>query len=139
MEDIKASIVRDLTRDTILCSFWSGEPECNIYSHEDSDYFKHVQVTVFLKEYLINAVNVGGIVKRMAKLVRPHIQFVDELCAFAGWIGGGDTSDKYFRVLRFSVLKEAMESPLLDSLSSHFGEEYFNERGVSFLRYYPLR
>jgi hypothetical protein len=138
MEELKARIVEALMNDSFLFPLWSGQPECDVFPHDNSDYFKHVLVTVFLNERVLNRVNIGAVIKRIAELVRPLIQLADDICALAGWIGSGDSRERYFRVLRFCITKEGMENPLLDSLSRHFGEEYFNEEGISFLRYHPL-
>jgi len=139
IEQLRARIIEILVKDSVLCEFWSAMPECNVFQHENSDFFKHVQVTVFLKEMLVTGLNVAAVVKRLALLVRPHIESVDEVRALAGWIGAGDSPERYCRVLRFSILKEEMANSLLESLFRHFGEEYFNEEGISFLRYCPLQ
>jgi hypothetical protein len=135
---LKTELVETLAEDSILCQYWSGKPECDVFPDKNSDFYKHVLTTVFLRENVVSGETLAMVIKRQAELVRPHIQVVDEIVALAGWIGAGNTSDRYVRVLRFAVQKEAMDSPLLNSLSGHFSEEYFDEGGISFLRYYPL-
>jgi len=139
MEEIKARIVDAFASDPFLCQFWSGKPECDVLPEQNGDYFKHVLATVFVRESVLNGVNVGAIIKRMAELVRPHIESVDELCALVGWIGAGDTSDRHYRVLKYSVMKDSLANPLLDLLSRYFDDEYFNDEGISFVRYCPLK
>ncbi len=138
MEELKARIIVALGSDSLLSPFWSGKPECDVFPIEGNDGLKSLLVTVFLKESVINRETVGKTVNRIAELVRPQMQLVQELRQLTGWIGGGDSSERYFRVLRFAVLKEALESPTLQSLPQHLPDEYFNEGGVSFLRYCPL-
>jgi hypothetical protein len=138
IEQLNARVIATLGRDPFLSPFWSGMPECNVFPYLQSDHLKELLVTVFLKESVINRGTVAMVVSRIAKLVQPEIQSVEELRILAGWVGGGDSSDRYFRVIRFAVRKEALESPILQSLAQHLSEESFKEGGIAFHRYFPL-
>jgi hypothetical protein len=137
-EELKTRVIGELGSDPLLNPFWSGRPECDVFPYQQSDYLKELLVTVFLKESVINRDTVARVVNRIVEVVRPQMLSVQELGVLAGWIGGGDNSDRYYRVLRFALLKEALESPTLQSLAQYLPDEYFSEGGVSFLRYCPL-
>src|SRR5438132_13398865 len=113
MEELKAWIIDVLAGDQLLNTFWSGKPECDVFPYQNSDYLKIVLTTVFLKESVINRENVGTVFNSIVELVRPQMQLIQELRALPGWISGRDSSDRYFRGLRFGVLKEALQSPTL--------------------------
>ncbi len=138
MDEYKAAISRLLSEDSFLVSLWSGTPECDIFPYQQSGHLKALLVTVFLKEAVINRETVGNVISRIAGVVGPQMQQISEFRVLEGWIGGGDSSDRYFRIMRFAILQEALGSPSLQFLAQHMHEEYYTQEGISFLRYYPL-